>query len=179
MSYFGTALKQMLDRKKMKAVKLAKLSRVDQPKISRYIRGDQTWVAQDDFTAIAKAITNEPDEQAELVLARLLDERVGPGSDLVRIDIPSGKSRRKRPIAYRIKLPENLEADLELVREWISKDRNVRELIEGLGNLLRSGHCRVESPAEAKETVPGSETEALTIVKAPHLKRRAAGQKND
>src|SRR5438270_11252194 len=118
MSYFGLALKELLDRKNMKAVRLAELSGVGQPKISRYIRGDQAWVHQEDLDAIARTVTVEPSERAELVRARLMDECKGPGAELIRIEIADSLSLKETPPPYyQVKLPKDLERAFLILRE--------------------------------------------------------------
>lgn len=142
MSYFGTALKEMLDRKSMKANRLATLSGVGQPTISRFISGEQDWVSRDDLHAIAESISDDPKDQAELIRARLKDECHGPGSELLRIEIV-GEAEARGPARtqYQFRLPADLEAHFATLREWVIKDANIRDVIEGLGNLLANGDC--------------------------------------
>lgn len=160
MSYFGTTLKELLQRKGMKAVRLAELSNVSQPTVSRYIRGDQTWVSPDDLVALAEAISNDPKEQAELIRAHLLDECKGPGSQLIdiRIDNEPGAGRPMPSQAF--PLPEDLEQCFTVLRQWVIKDRNVREVVEGLGALLTSGAHGIPDP-EVEEAADRIEQEAI------------------
>jgi transcriptional regulator with XRE-family HTH domain len=141
MSYFGNALQALLTRKNMRGVRLAELSGVSQPAISRYIRGDQSFVAHEDLEAITGAISNNPADRAELIRAHLLDECHGPGSELIDIAI-SGVPTKEAASRHNVKLPEHLEHALAAIREHLEKDKNLREIIEGLGNLLTRGDCR-------------------------------------
>lgn len=150
MSYFGTQLDELLKRKKMKAADLARLSGVGEPTISRYRRGEQIWVDPGDLARLSRTISDRPHEQAELIRARLLDENQGPGSELVRIEI-SGSELKESPHSYGIRLANDLEQAITVIRENIIKDQNVREIVLALGNLLSSGDCRVPG-----ETAPSS-----------------------
>ena len=145
MSYFGTVLSELLQRKHMKAVRLSELSGVGRAMISRYISGDQQWVDPEDLDKLSRAISNDPAEQAELIVARLMDECRGAGSELVEITIRGGHGALKEHSpAYAIKLPKEADAAFGILREWYAKDQNVRETILGLANLLKSGDCRIE-----------------------------------
>lgn len=163
MSYFGTALKALLDQKGMKAVRLAEISGVSQPTISRYIRGDQGWVAPDDLAKICGAITNKPVEQAELLRARLLDELHGPGSGLVRVEIvgETFHDRLQRLHPQTVQLPKDLEEALNVIRESIIHDPDVEDVIRGLGRLLAKPHCEETD----KVTQVADEIQDVEIVK--------------
>lgn len=148
MSYFGTTLSELLKRKNMKAVKLAELSGVAQATISRYINFEQLFVDPKDLRSMASAISNDPAEQAELIRAHLMDERgEGPGADLV--DVTVGHELRERPAPYLVKLADELEDTFAVIREHVIKNKDVRDIVQGLGNLLSTGDVRTleESPA--------------------------------
>lgn len=168
MSYFGNALSELLTRKKMRAVRLAELSGVGQPTISRYISGEQTFVSLEDLEAIAGAISDEPMEQAELVRAHLLDECQGPGAQLIDVSV-SGHVLREVVTPYQVKLPEDLEQCMAIIREHVIKDKNVREIVEGLGNLLRYGDCRTAEegfvPPSSSKT--GAAHPVMTVTPKP------------
>lgn len=140
MSYFGTCLDELMKRKRLTGADLARLSGVGQPMISRYKTGEQQWVDPADLGRLAKAISSDPAEQAELVRARLLDECHGPGSELVRIEIATKARQDEPPSHHQVKLPPELENAINTIREWVMKDTRVREIIEGLGGLLYIDH---------------------------------------
>lgn len=121
----------------MKATDLAKLSGVTEPTISRYRSGDQLWVDPEDLSRLAKAISNNPAERAELIRARLLDECKGPGADLITIEIRGKSELRETPARYGLKLSKEFEEALQTIREWIPKDNNVKEIVQALSSLLR------------------------------------------
>lgn len=184
MSYFGTCLDEMIKRKRMKAVDLAKQSGVGESLISRYRSGEQVWVSPEDLEKLSKALTTEPEEQAEILRAHLLDECHGPGSELITISY-SGHRLQELPTPYQtVRLPDELERHMATIREFVIKDRNVREIVEGLGNLLRIGDCgtdselgkRVNSPAK-KEGTAESVLDSLAEDIAKRGKRSGGSQK--
>lgn len=142
MSYFGTQLEELLKRKNMKAVDLARLSGVGESLISRYRSGEQVWVSPEDLAAIATSISDSNSERAELVRAHLLDEKTGPGSELVRVEVASAPAMLKEDFpAYAIRLPEQLERAFQILRENAINDADVRDVVLGLGNLLSEGRA--------------------------------------
>lgn len=136
MSYFGNTLKELLDRKGMKAVRLAELAGISQPTVSRYINGDQVWVSEEDVTRLAVAISDDPKEQAELIRGRLLDVKVGPGSELVRVEVVGSSSGKTPSQECVLRLPDDLEAALLIICENAIRDADVRDVVLGLANLL-------------------------------------------
>jgi transcriptional regulator with XRE-family HTH domain len=138
MSYFGTCLDELIKRKGIKAVDLARFSGVGAPMISRYRTGEQTWIDPQDLGKLARAISNDPREQAELLKARLLDECQGPGAELIRVEIGSAAELREKPVPYQVKLSRDLEQAFLILREWVMKDARVKGLVEDLAGLLSS-----------------------------------------
>lgn len=136
MSYFGGALTELLERKNLKAVKLAEMSGVSQPMISRLCSGDQVWISPEDLTAIAKHASDDPRDRAGLIKAHLLDECNGPGADLLEISI-RGVGELRDVARTIIPLRAEAEANFAALREWYVKDARVREIVDNLGELLR------------------------------------------
>lgn len=146
MSYFGETLRSLMGKNSsMKAVQLAVQSGVSQPTLSRYLSGFSTPTDPEDIARLARAVSSDPMQQAELVRAHLLDECKGPGSEKIQILIVDAPPRPAQILA----LNAQLEEDLLVIREWLFKDANVCEVIQGLANLLRKGDCRVESEFQA------------------------------
>lgn len=129
----------------MTAAKLSELSGVGEPMISRYRKGDQKWVSPDDLASLAKAISDDPRDRAGLIKAHLLDECTGPSSELIEIGIRGvGELRDVPGNAAGIRLRKEAEENFAAIREWYIRDQNVREIVDGLGNFLRTGDCRIE-----------------------------------
>lgn len=168
----------------MRAVQLAELSGIAQSTVSRLVSGEQPWVSPEDLATISKTLTDNSSEQAELLRAHLLDECTGPAAKLIEISY-SGHQLRELPVAYQVNLPDELERHMATIREYVIKDKNVREIIEGLGELLRnsegqplrevSSHPTSEDPEDlAGEIIARTEAD-LGMTKKPSRRKKKSG----
>lgn len=122
----------------MRASELARLTRLNDSLISKWINGQQTYVSNDDLAKIASSLTNQPREQAEIVRAHLLDEMTGPGSDLIDIRIRGQVSYAKEESPpYLSALPLKLQRAFDLLMQESITDADVRAVIMGLAGTLR------------------------------------------
>jgi len=87
MSYFSTALKRIAERNELKQADIVRESGLTRSHVSRLFTGDQKLVYDADMAAILRVFRRNPRDQAELVAARCMDVRTGPGADLVEITI--------------------------------------------------------------------------------------------
>jgi transcriptional regulator with XRE-family HTH domain len=87
MSYFSTALKRIAERNELKQADIVRESGLTRSHVSRLFTGDQKQVYDGDMAAILRVFRRNPRDQAELVAARCMDVRTGPGADLVEITI--------------------------------------------------------------------------------------------
>ncbi len=142
MSNLATALKTMLARHQMKPAELARLSHVAEPKISRWLGGTQTFISDNDLSALANHLAADRAEKAELVVARMRDVCSGPGSELIQVSI-GGKVVREDPALFGKKLSPKMEEAVRAVIEN-ADDPDVRNLVLCIGNLLRKGTARIE-----------------------------------
>jgi transcriptional regulator with XRE-family HTH domain len=100
MSYFSTALKRIAERNELKQADIVRESGLTRSHVSRLFKGEQKMVYDIDVSAILRVFRSNPHDQAELVAARCMDVRTGPGAELVEITIksegqaqPSGRER--------------------------------------------------------------------------------------
>lgn len=96
MSYFSTALKRIAERNDLKQADIVRESGLTRSHVSRLFTGDQKQVYDADMAAILRVFRRNPREQAELVAARCMDVRTGPGADLVEITIKGDGQRGER-----------------------------------------------------------------------------------
>ncbi len=96
MSYFSTALKRLAERNDLKQADIVRESGLTRSHVSRLFTGDQKQVYDADMSAILRVFRRNPREQAELVAARCMDVRTGPGADLVEITIKGDGQRSER-----------------------------------------------------------------------------------
>ena len=95
MSYFSTALKRIAERNELKQADIVRESGLTRSHVSRLFTGDQKQVYDADMAAILRVFRRNPRDQAELVAARCMDVRTGPGADLVEITI-KGEEQAQR-----------------------------------------------------------------------------------
>ena len=95
MSFFSTALKRIAERNELRQADIVRESGLTRSHVSRLFKGDQKMVYDIDVSAILRVFRSNPHDQAELVAARCMDVRTGPGADLVEITINSeGQAQR-------------------------------------------------------------------------------------
>ena len=173
MSYFGRALEGLLERKQMKAVRLAELSGVSQSVVSRLITGDQKSPSAEDMDRLQRALSSDPVDQAELLRAHLLDECHGPGASRIDIVVKGEPpALYEQPAPYLVKLPADIEESLNIIREHVIRDQNVREIIEGLGNLLKSGDCRTSAELHDSAATPEAGVSEAAMKKVTAIVRK-------
>lgn len=87
MSYLSIALQRRIERRQMNQSDLANQSGISKSYISRLFSGVAKELSDENFVAVLKVFAADPQAQAELVAARCMDVRVGPGSELVEISV--------------------------------------------------------------------------------------------
>jgi transcriptional regulator with XRE-family HTH domain len=96
MSYFSTALKRLAERNDLKQADIVRESGLTRSHVSRLFTGDQKLIYDSDMAAILRVFRRNPHDQAELLAARCMDVRTGPGADLVEITIKGDGQRSER-----------------------------------------------------------------------------------
>ena len=95
MSYFSTALKRIAEKNELRQADIVRESGLSRSHVSRLFKGDQKMVYDIDVSAILHVFSGNPHDQAELVAARCMDVRTGPGAELVEITVKSeGQTQR-------------------------------------------------------------------------------------
>jgi transcriptional regulator with XRE-family HTH domain len=87
MSYFSTALNRLAERHGFRQADIARESGLSRSHVSRLFTGDQKAIYDLDMAAILRVFQSDPRDQAELVAARCMDVRFGPGAELVEITV--------------------------------------------------------------------------------------------
>ncbi len=87
MSYFSTALNRWSERCRLSQADIARAAGLSRSHISRLCGGEEYNLADNHFAAVVRAFGRDPRAQAELVAARCMDVRVGPGSEHVEIKV--------------------------------------------------------------------------------------------
>lgn len=140
MTNFATKLEEMLQRKKMKPVELARAAGLPPSTISRWLNLERASVSEKDLASAALALSNNPRDHAELLRARMLDLCRGPGSDLIEVSIDGRRINSLREAAPEyIRLPRELEECLRVLRDHIQKDSILRGLLLSIARAKTKG----------------------------------------
>jgi len=116
MSYLSVALQRRIERRQLTQSDVAKLSGISKSYISRLFSGEFHELSDANFTALLKVFTADPQAQAELIAARCMDVRVGPGSELVEIMV---KKSGASPAVSRPAPEVELSAETERAFAWL------------------------------------------------------------
>ena len=120
MSYLSIALQRRLERRQMNQSDLSRQSGISRSYISRLLSGEFSELSDANFTSLLKAFAADPQAQADLVAARCMDARVGPGSELVEITVkksnPQSEIGNRKSFAF----PEvELSHETERAFAWL------------------------------------------------------------
>jgi transcriptional regulator with XRE-family HTH domain len=97
-SYLRVALQRETEQRGLNQAELARRAGLSRSYISRLMSGENADLSDQNFVAILKVFSSDPRAQAELVGARCMDVRIGPGSELVEILIKA-LSRNQKPLS--------------------------------------------------------------------------------
>jgi len=95
MSYLSIALQRRAERRQLNQSDLAKLSGISRSYISRLFSGVSSELSDENFIAVLKVFATDPAAQADIIAARCMDARVGPGSELVEITVKTSEAKAK------------------------------------------------------------------------------------
>lgn len=142
MSYLSRALEELLQRQKLKPADIAKSTKIEPAKISRWRSGEQTHISPDDLAKIAVAL-KAPEAHGMLLRAHLLDE-CGGHTSLVNIELRDSKavSEEPRPDKSFEALPPKLEHAFKILSERVVSDRDLQKMVLSLANLYEKGSLK-------------------------------------
>jgi len=115
MSYLGTALTRLTEQHGLIQADLSRKTGLSRAHISRVCNGEAKDLSDEHFGSVLKVFAGNPRSQAELIVARCMDARVGPGSEFVEIsikkpaDTPNSELRTPRSP----ELPEHIHLSRE------------------------------------------------------------------
>jgi len=128
MSYLSIALQRRIERRQMNQSDLANQSGISKSYISRLFSGVAKELSDENFVAVLKVFAADPQAQAELVAARCMDVRVGPGSELVEISV---KGRASAKSEKQHEFPEvELSHETERAFAWLRSQCPVNPELE-------------------------------------------------
>jgi hypothetical protein len=80
----------------LKQADISRESNLSRAHVSRLFNGDQHSLSDENFIAVLNAFSRHKQSQAELIAARCMDARIGPGADLVEITIKTATENRAK-----------------------------------------------------------------------------------
>jgi transcriptional regulator with XRE-family HTH domain len=129
MSHLSTALNRLTDRNGFKQADVVRETGLNKSVISRLFNAEKGTISDEDFLRLLQVFRKTPEEQGELIAARCMDARVGPGAQLVDIQVArsADPSRREKNWGY----PEvHLSHDAERAFAWLRSQCPVNPELE-------------------------------------------------
>ncbi len=138
MSYLSIALQRQAERRHLKQADLARVSGLSSSYVSRLVTGGSHELSDENFTALLKIFAPDTLAQAELVAARCLDARVGPGSDLVevRVKTPAKTVQAESDVQEQIHLSPETERAFAFLRAQCPLSSELEKHLVGYARLL-------------------------------------------
>jgi len=140
MSYLSIALQRCTELQRMNQSDLARQSGVSRSFISRLFSGEKEEISDPNFIALLKAFSADPQAQAEIIAARCMDARVGPGAELVEISVrgrpPKGEPDHKLPD---VELPRETERAIAWLRAQCPVNPDLEKHLVMYAKLLGMG----------------------------------------
>ena len=113
------ALQRAAERRQLTQAELARLACLSHSYVSRLLSGEKADLSDENLTAILKVFSADQRTQAELIAARCMDARVGPGSELVDISIKGGGKGDARAAEIVSKENVHLGEETERAFAWL------------------------------------------------------------
>jgi transcriptional regulator with XRE-family HTH domain len=135
MSYFRVALTRAAERRQINQAELARLAGLSRSYVSRLVTGDNADLSDANLAAILKVFSADQRTQAELVAARCMDARVGPGSELVRIEVRGEKSEVREPDLPDVRLGAETERAFAWLRSQCPVNADLEKHLVGYAKL--------------------------------------------
>jgi len=137
MSFFRIALQRRAERARLNQTDLARHSGISRSYISRLFSDEFHELSDDNFIALLKVFAADPQAQAELVAARCLDVRIGPGSDMVEISIKGRQPRAERHQEFpEVELSHETERAFAWLRSQCPVNPELERHLVGYARLL-------------------------------------------
>ena len=120
MSYLSIALQRRAERRQLNQSDLAKQSGISRSYISRLFSGVSSELSDENFIAVLRVFAADPAVQAEIIAARCMDVRVGPGSELVEIRVKTVEPGAKKIAPFGTDFPDvELSHETERAIAWL------------------------------------------------------------
>jgi transcriptional regulator with XRE-family HTH domain len=131
MSHFSDEIDRQLLQSNQSVDDIVRKTGLTRSLVYLWKRGEQTSVAEEQLSALAPALSSDIADHAALVRAHLLDEKFGPGSELVSVGIDDPGLPRDRP-----RPRSKAEKAIQFLSEERLKNRDLNDLLLDLARCL-------------------------------------------
>jgi len=131
MSYFAEELERQMSAASVNGVQLSERTGISPSQFYNWLKDVQRSVSEEQLKSIAPALSDDVLLHAALVRAHLLDEKKGPGSELVTVEIESPRYLRDKP-----RPRSRAERALAYLAEERHRNPELNDLIIGLAKML-------------------------------------------
>ncbi len=121
----------------MKQADIARESGLSRSHVSRLFTGDQKTVFDVDMVAILRVFRGDRRDQGELIAARCMDVRTGPGAELVEITIKEQAAGSNMPVSEfpEVELSHETERAFAWLRSQCPINPNLEKHLVGYARL--------------------------------------------
>jgi transcriptional regulator with XRE-family HTH domain len=134
MSYFRVALQRAMEGRRLSQADLARQAEVSRSYVSRLFSGEDAALTDESMVALLKVFAANPHTQAELVAARCMDVRNGPGAELVEVRIQKTEGRTEQ--APQVQLGEETERAFAYLRSQCPVNGELEKHIVSYAKLM-------------------------------------------
>jgi transcriptional regulator with XRE-family HTH domain len=138
-SYLSSALQRSCERRDITQSELSRRCGVSRSFISRLCSGEVRDLSDENFVAILNVFSGDTAAQAELVAARCMDVRVGPGSQLVKIEFAApkrGESASAEPKEAEVQLSHETEEMFRWLRRQCPLSPAMEKHLLGFAKMM-------------------------------------------
>jgi transcriptional regulator with XRE-family HTH domain len=136
MSYLAIALQRQTERRRLNQSDIARGAGLSRSYISRLFSGEAHELSDQNFTAILEIFAADRLAQAELVAARCMDARVGPGADLVEIKVKGDAPAEKPEFGFpQVHLSQETERAFAWLRSQCPLNPDLERHLVGYAKL--------------------------------------------
>jgi hypothetical protein len=136
MSYLSIALQRQTERHRLNQSAVARGSGLSKSYISRLFSGEAHELSDPNFTSILGLFSADSHAQAELIAARCMDARVGPGAELVEVKVKGpAPGERREPESPQVPLSQETERAFAWLRSQCPLNPELERHLVGYAKL--------------------------------------------
>jgi transcriptional regulator with XRE-family HTH domain len=136
MSYLSIALQRQTERRHLNQSDIARGAGLSRSYISRLFSGEAHELSDQNFVALLRSFSADAPAQAELIAARCMDTRVGPGAELVEIKVRGAAPVEKSDFGFpQVHLSQETERAFAWLRSQCPVNPDLEKHLVGYAKL--------------------------------------------